>query len=148
MNITEASKNWRVSRATIYNKIKSGELSKSSDGSIDPAEMVRVFGQPKKKKNVLDTENTVSKIQPFTVEKTLLEQKIQYEEKLRYEIEKRAEEYKERAEKAEAREQALLQQLTNLTDTLKLLEAPKVEKIEPQEQTTTKKRNFFDFFKK
>lgn len=90
----------------------------------------------------------MSKIQPLTVEKTLLEQRLEFEQKLRYELEKRAEEYKQRAEKAETREQALLQQLTNLTDTLKLLEAPTIEKIEPKEQKATKKRNFFDFFKK
>lgn len=43
----EAAKAWRVGRETLAAKIKSGEISLASTGLIDPAEMLRVFGEPK-----------------------------------------------------------------------------------------------------
>jgi len=43
VTVTGAAKLARVSRGTIYNKIESGELSKSPDG-IDTTELLRVFG--------------------------------------------------------------------------------------------------------
>lgn len=51
LTITEAARQWRLSRQTVYNKIQSGELSASEDVSgakvIDTSEMLRVFGEPK-----------------------------------------------------------------------------------------------------
>lgn len=134
MNKSEASRHWNISRTTIHNKIKNGELSELSDGSIDPAEMSRVFGQPKKKKQKLNTKNTVSNEQFFTSEKILFEHQIEHEKQLRVEVERRLLEWKERAEKAEEREQQILQQMKNLTETIKLLEAPKSEFTERQEK--------------
>lgn len=46
MTVTDAAKQWGVSRTTIYQKIKDGELSRGADKQIDPAEMLRVFGEP------------------------------------------------------------------------------------------------------
>lgn len=43
----EAAKAWRVGRETLAAKIKAGEVSLASTGLIDPAEMLRVFGEPK-----------------------------------------------------------------------------------------------------
>lgn len=43
----EAAQTWRIGRETISAKIKSGELSLTSSQKIDPAEMLRVFGEPK-----------------------------------------------------------------------------------------------------
>ena len=45
----EAAQTWRIGRETISAKIKSGELSLTSSQKIDPAEMLRVFGEPKAK---------------------------------------------------------------------------------------------------
>lgn len=42
----EAARAWGVSRATIQRSIARGELSQTSEKRIDPAEMVRVFGEP------------------------------------------------------------------------------------------------------
>lgn len=42
----EAARIWGVSRASIQRAISSGKLSLTSDKRIDPAEMVRVFGEP------------------------------------------------------------------------------------------------------
>lgn len=45
-----ASEMWGVSRRTIQRAIQSGKLSVSSDGQIDPSEMLRVFGEASGKK--------------------------------------------------------------------------------------------------
>lgn len=42
----EAAQTWGVSRATIQRAIKAGTLS-AVEGRIDPAEMLRVYGEPK-----------------------------------------------------------------------------------------------------
>ena len=46
LSVTEAAEAAGVSRTTIYDRLKSGELSKTSNG-IDPAELLRVFGELK-----------------------------------------------------------------------------------------------------
>lgn len=46
MSQREAARAWGVGRASIQRAIASGELSQTSDKRIDPAEMVRVFGEP------------------------------------------------------------------------------------------------------
>ena len=42
----EAARAWGVSRATIQRAVKSGKLSLTPEKTIDPAEMVRVYGEP------------------------------------------------------------------------------------------------------
>lgn len=54
ISITEAAQLADVSRGTIYNKIKSGELSRTSDG-IDTAELARVFGSLSLRQNRQDS---------------------------------------------------------------------------------------------
>ena len=49
ISITEAAKRAGVSRTTVYEKINSGELSRTSEG-IDIAELIRVFGELKSRK--------------------------------------------------------------------------------------------------
>lgn len=58
ISVTKAAKEWSVSRTTIYQKVKNGELSRTADKKIDTAEMLRVFGEPVTKKRTeqsLDT---------------------------------------------------------------------------------------------
>lgn len=45
LSITDSAKAAGCARSTIYDKIKSGELSRDSSGKIDTAELLRVFGQ-------------------------------------------------------------------------------------------------------
>ena len=42
----EAATAWHMSRATLQRAIKAGKLSLTPDKTIDPAEMLRVFGEP------------------------------------------------------------------------------------------------------
>ncbi len=50
ISVTEAAKEWGVSRTTIYQKVNDGELSRAADKKIDTAEMFRVFGEPVSRK--------------------------------------------------------------------------------------------------
>lgn len=60
ISVTEAAREWGVSRTTIYQKVNDGELSRNSDKKIDPSEMLRVFGEPVLKKR---TERSVNIVQ-------------------------------------------------------------------------------------
>ena len=42
----EAAAAWGIGRTTIQRAVKSGRLSMTPDKTIDPSEMVRVFGEP------------------------------------------------------------------------------------------------------
>jgi predicted DNA-binding transcriptional regulator AlpA len=43
LNIKDSAKFAKVSRSTMYAKLATGELSKTSEGLIDTAELLRVF---------------------------------------------------------------------------------------------------------
>jgi hypothetical protein len=43
----EAARRWSKARATIDRDVVSGKLSLTADKLIDPAEMIRVYGEPK-----------------------------------------------------------------------------------------------------
>lgn len=58
ISVTKASKDWGVSRTTIYQKINDGELSRTADKKIDTSEMLRVFGEPVSKKRTEQSVNT------------------------------------------------------------------------------------------
>ena len=60
IGVSEAAKQWNLSRQYIYRKIKSGELSRLSNGNIDTSELLRVFGEPKKEAvSAVDSQQTV-----------------------------------------------------------------------------------------
>ena len=113
ISILEASKRLKVGRSTIYKKIASGELSKTPSGKIDPSELFRVFGSSPK---------TVSQDVPNTPVDNF--QDIENHPL-----------YKAQADKVRMLEEALNQacdreqwqrgQIERLTDTIKLLEAPR-----------------------
>jgi hypothetical protein len=113
ISILEASKRLKVGRSTIYKKIASGELSKTPSGKIDTSELFRVFGSSPK---------TVSQDTPKTPVDNFQD------------IEKHPL-YKAQADKVRMLEEALNQacdreqwqrgQIEKLTDTIKLLEAPR-----------------------
>ena len=49
LSVSELAKLYGYSRQAIYAHINKGNLSKGSDGLIDFAEAIRVFGEPQKK---------------------------------------------------------------------------------------------------
>ena len=52
LTVTDAAKQWGITRNTIYNNINNGKLSRDSNKMIDTAEMFRAFGEPKQTKRV------------------------------------------------------------------------------------------------
>ena len=46
LSLSEVSKQFNVDRSTIYRAVRSGRLSRSSDGQFDIAEIIRCFGEP------------------------------------------------------------------------------------------------------
>lgn len=93
ISINQASKLFKVSRNTIYARIKKGEITKNSDGTVSAQDMIRLFGNKTDKKAVeqaiTEQLNSTAKIeqiieQPKNNNEQLLEQKI---EQLRAQVE-------------------------------------------------------------
>ncbi|MEG2250957.1 MAG: plasmid replication DNA-binding protein [Bacilli bacterium] len=52
LSINQASKLFKVSRNTIYARIKKGEMTKNSDSTVSAQDMMRLFGNKTDKKAV------------------------------------------------------------------------------------------------
>ena len=63
LSVIELAELYRMNRQSIYKRINKGDLSKNSDGKIDLAEAIRVFGEPSNKNN------NVTTVQSTTVQK-------------------------------------------------------------------------------
>lgn len=86
LSINQASKLFKVSRNTVYARIKKGEITKNSDGTVSAQDMMRLFGNKTDKKAVelaiteqLNSTNKVEQIieQPKSNNEHLLEQQIE-----------------------------------------------------------------------
>ena len=86
ISINQASKLFKVSRNTIYARIKKGEITKSSDGNVSVQDMMRLFGNKADKKateqavtELLNTVNNTEQLieQPKSNNEQLLQQKIE-----------------------------------------------------------------------
>jgi hypothetical protein len=119
VSITKASQEWGVSRVTLHKKIRDGLLSKQSNGTLETSEMMRVFGEPKVKVNNEKLTQVASEVPP---EIAHLLSKIRR-------LESDLWSQKELTRKGEERETWLQNQVGNLTDTIKLLDAPKAPEI-------------------
>ena len=51
LSVIELAKLYEMNRQSIYKRINKGDLSKNSDGKIDLAEAIRVFGEPSQRSN-------------------------------------------------------------------------------------------------
>lgn len=51
LSVIELAKLYGMNRQSIYKRINKGDLSKNSDGKIDLAEAIRVFGEPSQRSN-------------------------------------------------------------------------------------------------
>jgi hypothetical protein len=78
IGVSEAAKQWNLSRQYIYRKIKSGSLSRLDNGNLDTSELLRVFGEPKKDEvSAVDSQQTVVSDSQLQQENTLLKSHIQ-----------------------------------------------------------------------
>ena len=86
ISINQASKLFKVSRNTIYARIKKGEITKNSDGNVSVQDMMRLFGDKADKKSteqavneLLNSTNNIEQLieHPKRNNEQLLEQKIE-----------------------------------------------------------------------
>ena len=113
ISINQASKLFKVSRNTIYARIKKGEITKNSDGNVSVQDMMRLFGNKTDKKAteqaVTELLNSVNNIeqeieQPKSNNEQLLKQKIE-------QLEGQVEQLEKQLEYVKANEAWLKQQL-------------------------------------
>ena len=125
VSINQASKLFKVSRNTIYARIKKGDMTKSIDGNVSVQDMMRLFGNKADKKAteqaVTELLNTVNKTeqlieQPKSNNEQLLQQKIE-------QLEGQVEQLERQLEYVKANEAWLKQQLDQ-----KLIEHKSYEK--------------------
>ena len=125
ISINQASKLFKVSRNTIYARIKKGEITKNSDGNVSVQDMMRLFGDKADKKateqavnELLNSTNNIEQLieHPKRNNEQLLEQKI---EQLKVQIEQ----LEKQLEYVKANEAWLKQQLDQ-----KLIEHKNYEK--------------------
>jgi polyhydroxyalkanoate synthesis regulator phasin len=113
ISINQASKLFKVSRNTIYARIKKGEITKNSDGNVSVQDMMRLFGNKADRKateqavtellnNVNNTEQEIE--QPKSNNEQLLQQKIE-------QLEGQVEQLEKQLEYVKANEAWLKQQL-------------------------------------
>ena len=86
LSINQASKLFKVSRNTVYARIKKGEMTKNSDGTVSAQDMIRLFGNKTDKKAIeqaiTEQLNSTAKIeqiseQPTNNNEQLLEQQVE-----------------------------------------------------------------------
>ena len=113
VSINQASKLFKVSRNTIYARIKKGDMTKSIDGNVSVQDMMRLFGNKADKKateqavtellnNVNNTDQLIE--QPKSNNEQLLQQKIE-------QLEGQVEQLEKQLEYVKANEAWLKQQL-------------------------------------
>ena len=113
ISINQASKLFKVSRNTIYARIKKGEITKNSEGNVSVQDMMRLFGNKADKKateqavtELLNTVNNTEQLieQPKSNNEQLLQQKIE-------QLEGQVEQLEKQLEYVKANEAWLKQQL-------------------------------------
>lgn len=58
LSVIELANLYGMTRQSVYKRIRKGDLSKNSDGKIDLAEAIRVFGEPSQRVNSQQTTDT------------------------------------------------------------------------------------------
>jgi len=58
LSVIELSNLYGMTRQAVYKQVNKGNITKNSDGKIDFAEAIRVFGEPSKRVNLKQTTDT------------------------------------------------------------------------------------------
>ena len=125
ISINQASKLFKVSRNTIYARIKKGELTKNSDGNVSVQDMMRLFGN-KADKKVIEKSVTEQLNRTNNIEQLFEQPQINNEQLLQQQIEQlkqQVEQLEKQLEYVKANEAWLKQQLDQ-----KLIEHKNYEK--------------------
>lgn len=121
----------KVSRNTIYEAIKGGKLSRCPSGKVDTSEVLRVFGDPNERHTRKEEKAYIEQVKVRHQQDSKTEQL--YQAQIRT-LEEALRQAREQIDEAKGRELWQRGQIEKLTDTIKLIEAPK----------TTKPKAFFD----
>ena len=114
----DASKAFKKSRTTIYEAIKTGELSRDHDGLIDLSELIRVYGNPIGVQSSTRTEQAQKDVQ------------VHVQSEIENVLKDQISLLKNQLDLANHREKALMQHIEDLTHRIEFkgqLEQPKVE---------------------
>lgn len=86
ISINQASKLFKISRNTIYARIKKGDMTKNSEGLVSVQDMMRLFGNKADKKA---TENAVTELLNSTnnIDQSIEQPKVNNEQLLLQKIE-------------------------------------------------------------
>ena len=125
ISINQASKLFKISRNTIYARIKKGELTKNSDGNVSVQDMMRLFGN-KADKKVIEKSVTEQLNRTNNIEQLFEQPQINNEQLLQQQIEQlkqQVEQLEKQLEYVKANEAWLKQQLDQ-----KLIEHKNYEK--------------------
>lgn len=122
LSVIELANLYGMTRQAIYKQVNKGNLTKNSDGKIDLAEAIRVFGEPSQ--HVNRSQTTVT---PKLSEVHLLEQQVHM-------LQKQLEEAKEREERQWKELAVKNEQIESLQ---RLLGAPKPQPQAEQVQKPT-----------
>ncbi|MEG2251030.1 MAG: plasmid replication DNA-binding protein [Bacilli bacterium] len=125
ISINQASKLFKVSRNTIYARIKKGELTKNSDGNVSVQDMMRLFGN-KADKKVIEKSVTEQLNRTNNIEQLFEQPQINNEQLLQQQIEQlklQVEQLEKQLDYVKANEAWLKQQLDQ-----KLIEHKSYEK--------------------
>ncbi|MEG2251247.1 MAG: plasmid replication DNA-binding protein [Bacilli bacterium] len=125
ISINQASKLFKVSRNTIYARIKKGELTKNSDGTVSVQDMMRLFGN-KTDKKVIEKSVTEQLNSTNNIEQIIEQHKSNTEQFLQQKIEQlklQVEQLEKQLEYVKTNEAWLKQQLDQ-----KLIEHKSYEK--------------------
>ena len=114
----DASKAFKKSRTTIYEAIKTGELSRDHDGLIDLSELIRVYGNPINVQSSTRTEHAQKDVQ------------VHVQSEIENVLKDQISLLKNQLDLANHREKALMQHIEDLTHRIEFkgqLEQPKTE---------------------
>lgn len=68
LSVIELAKLYGMNRQSIYKRINKGDLSKNSDGKIDLAEAIRVFGEPSQRVTEVQSRATLKQTESYILE--------------------------------------------------------------------------------
>ena len=114
----DASKAFKKSRTTIYEAIKTGELSRDHDGLIDLSELIRVYGNPIGVQSSTRTEHAHKDVH------------VHVQSEIEHVLKDQISLLKNQLDLANQREKSLMQHIEDLTHRIEFkgqLEQPKIE---------------------
>jgi len=97
ISINQASKDFNISRNTLYKHIKQGKLSRDSDGKVDVSDLVKLYSKHANSTQQSTTVNTteVAQIEQLQQENTQLKQLLAVNEMLINQLQQQVQDLKQ-----------------------------------------------------